>query len=323
MTNLRRLVQDPGVFAAIICLLIGSTGLSQDKQPPTIAKPAAPVPDAERLIYKTVGDVELPLYVVKPNDWQAGDSRPAVVFYFGGGWRGGNPSQFEAQAKYFASRGMVAVCVEYRVESRHQVKVADCVADAKSAFRWVRGHASELGVDPDRIVASGGSAGGHLAAAVGVLEGFDDPQDDLSISCRPSAMVLFNPGLDLTREGYNVSPDDERYQSRLKQLDGKVLELSPLEHVRPGLPPCLIFHGKQDTTVPFSQATDFCAAMTKAGNQCEVVGYEDYKHGFFNSFRDDKWPYYDTVRRMDEFLAGMGYLEGSPTIEVPDESPMP
>ncbi|MEZ6144316.1 MAG: hypothetical protein R3B91_02555 [Planctomycetaceae bacterium] len=88
MNNLRQLVQRTGFITGIICVMIGSVGLSDDKQPPPIAKPAAPVPDAERFIYKTVGDVELPLYVVKPDDWQAGESRPAVVFYFGGGWRG-------------------------------------------------------------------------------------------------------------------------------------------------------------------------------------------------------------------------------------------
>lgn len=276
---------------------------------------AAPVPGAERVIYKTVGDVKLPLYVIKPDDWQANDLRPAIVFFFGGGWRAGNPTQFAPQAKYLASRGMVAVCVEYRVESRHQVNVADCVADAKSAIRYVRSHASELGVDPDRIVSSGGSAGGHLAAAVGLVEGFDDPQDDLSVSCRPSAMILFNPAVDLTREGFNVPADDERFQRRLKQLDGKVLELSPKEYVRAGLPPCLIFHGEDDTTVPYSQVIAFRDAMNEAGNRCELVGYSGYGHGFFNASREDKHPYYDTVLRMDAFLDSLGYVEGPPTIK--------
>ncbi|MCA9075742.1 MAG: alpha/beta hydrolase [Planctomycetaceae bacterium] len=298
----------------VVCLTIcsvASTNLGLHAAP---AAPAAAVPDAERVIYKKVGDVELPLYVVKPDDWRASDSRPAIVFYFGGGWRGGHPTQFAPQAKYLASRGMVAVCVEYRVESRHQVKVADCVADAKSAMRYVRGHAGELGVDPDRIVSSGGSAGGHLAAAVGLVEGFDDPRDDLSVSCRPSAMILFNPAVDLTRRGFNAEPDNERFQQRLKQLDGKVLELSPMEYVRTGLPPCLIFHGEEDTTVPYSQVVAFRDAMNKAGNRCELVGYPGYAHGFFNANRDDKHPYHDTLGRLDEFLAGLGYLEGPPTI---------
>ncbi len=318
MWNQSRLMRGCGLFVGVFCLAICSQAWSQDQKRAAPAKPAAPVPDSERLIYKTVGDVELPLYVIKPDDWQASDSRPAIVFFFGGGWRGGHPTQFAPQARYLASRGMVAVCVEYRVDSRHEVKMADCVSDAKSAIRWVRGHARELGVDPDRIVSSGGSAGGHLAAAVGLLDDFDDPQDDLTVSCRPSAMVLFNATLDLTHEGYKISPDSERYQTRLKQMDGKAVEHSPGKHVRAGLPPCLILHGKDDKLVPYRQATDFRDAMMNVGNRCEVVGYEGYGHGFFNFHKDDKMPYYDTLKRTDEFLADLGYLEGAPTIEVPE-----
>ncbi len=306
----------PWLVAIAGTILLSTSASSDDTQRSNAPQAAPPVPDAEVLIYKTVDDVQLHLDIFKPAHWQASDSRPAIVFYFGGGWRGGTPTQFAPQAKYLASRGMLAVCVEYRVQSRHQVKVAECVSDAKSAMRWVRSHADELGVDPDRIVSSGGSAGGHLAAAVGLLTEFDDPQDDLSVSCRPSAMVLFNPAVDLTRKGSEADPNDARFKSRLIQLDGKILELSPLEHVKPGLPPCLIFHGMQDTTVPYAQVEAFRDAMTAAGNRCELVGYEKYKHGFFNENRDDKMPYFDTLRRTDEFLASLGYLEGTPTIEV-------
>ena len=90
---------------------------------------------------------------------------------------------------------MVAVTVEYRVSSRHSVKNYNCIEDAKSATRWVRGHAKDLRIDPDRIAAAGGSAGGHLAACTAVFDAFDDSLDNKAISAKPNAMVLLNPAL--------------------------------------------------------------------------------------------------------------------------------
>lgn len=273
---------------------------------------------SQRMIYKTVGDVELPVYVFKPVDWQAGDRRAAIVFFFGGGFRAGSPTQFATQAEYLATRGMVALCADYRVHSRHSTTVADCVRDARSAIRWVRSHAPELGVDPDRIASSGGSAGGHLAAAVGLLPGFDDPQDDLAVSCRPNAMILFNPAVDLTREGLGRMPDEERHRELLSRLGGELADLSPINHVRPELPPCIIFHGEDDATVPYAQEVAFRDAMTAANNRCELVGYAGCDHGFFNRSRKDLGPYYDTLRRTDEFLGSLGFVTGPPTLAVPE-----
>jgi len=307
------------LLAMLLLTCLGAGTLAaQDEQ----AQPGAPevtqdIPGAERLVYKSVGGVDLPLFVFRPEDLQASDRRPAIVFYFGGGFKSGSPTQFAPQAEYLASRGMVAICVEYRVHSRHRTSVADCVRDAKSAMRWVRSHASELGIDPDRIASAGGSAGGHLAAAVALLPGFDDPQDDLSVSCMPGAMLLFNPAVDLSREGLGRSPEDERHIDLKSRLGGELSDLSPTNHVRAGLPPCIIFHGEEDPTVPFAQEVAFRDAMTKAGNRCELVGYPGYEHGFFNFKRDDKHPYYDTLRRADEFLASLGYLQGPPTLEAP------
>ena len=84
-------------------------------------------------IYKTIDNIDLPLYVFQNQQPQVNNKRPAIVFFFGGGWAGGSPSQFEKQCEHFAKRGMVAITVEYRVSSRHAVKIDDCIKDAKSA----------------------------------------------------------------------------------------------------------------------------------------------------------------------------------------------
>ena len=111
--------------------------------------------------------------------------RSAIVFFFGGGWVNGDPSQFFEHCKYFASRGMVAFAAEYRVASRHGTTPFQCVEDGKSAVRWIRQHAAEYNIDPNKIVASGGSAGGHVAACTAVIEDFDDPDENLKISSKP------------------------------------------------------------------------------------------------------------------------------------------
>jgi acetyl esterase/lipase len=216
------------------------------------------------------------------------------VFFFGGGWSSGSPTQFEPQSRHLAARGMIALVADYRVKTRQNAKPVDCVADAKACVRWVRANAGRLGIDPDRIAVGGGSAGGHLAASVATLPGLDPAPDDKAISCLPNALVLFNPatvmaplpGLDL-KGFFGCEPN----------------EISPLHHVKKGMPPTIIFHGKADATVPYATVEKFAEVMKAAGNRCELVGYEGQPHGFFN-----KAKYAETLAATDDFLVSLGYL---------------
>jgi acetyl esterase/lipase len=260
---------------------------------------AAPetLPGADSRIYKTVGETKLRLHIYQPANRKQGDKLPAIVFFFGGGWRNGSPVQFAEHGKHLAARGMVAITAEYRVKARHNVTPLECIADAKSALRWVRENANELGIDANRIAAGGGSAGGHLAAATATVNGFDDKNDDLKISAAPNALVLFNPALDVA----NI-PVDYGFGEHAKAA-------SPLQNVRAKLPPTIIFHGTADTTVPFAQATNFCAAMKQHGSACEVKGYEGRGHGFFNFGRGNGEDFKTTLQATDDFLVSLGYLK--------------
>ena len=117
--------------------------------------------------YKEASGAKLFLHVFNPEGHKTTDARPAIVFFFGGGWNGGTPKQFEPHCQYLARRGMVAITAEYRVKSRNKTSPFECVADGKSAVRFIRANAAKLGVDPKRVAAGGGSAGGHVAAATG------------------------------------------------------------------------------------------------------------------------------------------------------------
>ena len=251
--------------------------------------------------YRKVGETELKVWIFEPAQ-KSGKPLPAIVFFFGGGWVGGSPTQFEPQSRHLAGRGMIAIVADYRVKTRQDAKPADCVSDAKACVRWVRANASRLGIDPERIAVGGGSAGGHLAASTATVPGLDDAKDDKSVSCLPNALVLFNPGtvmapfpgLDL--KGFGAGLDKAKFGC-------EPTEISPLHHVKKGTPPTIIFHGKADTTVPYSTVEKFAEVMKTAGNRCELIGYEGQPHGFFN-----KAKYAETLAATDAFLVSLGYL---------------
>ena len=259
----------------------------------------------EVVVFKEPADGSaLKLHIYKPEK-PVSEPSACIVFFFGGGWSGGSPRQFYQQADYFRRRGIVAVSAQYRTKKSHKVTPQVCVTDAKSAIRWVRQHADELGIDPERVIAGGGSAGGHVAACTGVLEGLEEPGEDLSISSKPNAMVLFNPVLDTTKKGYGVS-----------RVGKDPTVLSPCHHVKAGIPATLVFHGTLDKTVPYENAVRFTRLMEEAGNSCKIITFEGRDHGFFNSSwfrstnRDED--YEKTMHDSDLWLTKLGLIKGKP-----------
>lgn len=293
------------VAALALISLVASPALAQRAYPPKFDE------GVKEHVYKTAGGVDLKLYVFEPQDHKPSDKRPAIVFFFGGGWANGSPQQFEPQCRYLASRGMVAIAADYRVASRHQVKAVDCVRDAKSAIRWVRAHAAELGVDPDRIVAAGGSAGGHIAACTGLLKEFDEPSEEATVSSRPSALVLFNPVASLDPQ--LAKQNDPRVAGLANRLGVEPLRISPANHVADDAPPTLVMVGSEDFLIDgVRQLVD---QMKAAGVRCELDLYEGRQHGFFNQRGGDNPDFFKTSESVDRFLTSLGYLEGEPTVE--------
>ncbi len=269
---------------------------------------ASTIDDAQAHIYKRVGDTELRVYVYRPESVPP-DPKPAIVFFFGGGWRSGSPAQFAPHCRYLARRGMIAMVCDYRVAERHGVLATACVEDAKSAMRWIRGHASELEIDPDRIVAAGGSAGGHLAACTAFIEEFNARTDDLSVSPRPNALALFNPALILAAVPGKLEIAPEDYRQLERRVGVAPEHISPYHHLEPPLPPTIIFHGEADTTVPFETAQWFAEKMRQLGGHCVLHSYPGATHGFFNARRDSGKAFRETLQQLDAFLVALEYLE--------------
>ncbi len=311
--------------ALIIALLFAPMGVlhAADDLPEPVTSWEYPpeMPGARTETYRQVGDVELKAWIFEPTGHTAKDRRPAVVFFFGGGWKSGTPGQFLPHCQHLAQRGIVAISVDYRVKSRHDVFPQECVRDAKAAIRWVRANADRLGIDANRIAAGGGSAGGHLAAATALLPGFDevDPSEATdgkdSASSMPNALILFNPAVVMAPvEGEpDLIPSDKLADIR-ERADGRPEEISPYHFVRSGMPPSIVFHGTNDEAVPFATVQLFEKAMVKAGNRCELKAYQGQPHGFFNPGRGKGKPraeatrnYYSTLHEMDAFLESVGF----------------
>ena len=277
-----------GVWVAAVC---GSLGVVQGQ------KAELPEP-TEKRVYKEVDGKALEIWIWKPADWKQEDRRAAVVFYHGGGWKGGSPSAFARQSAKLAEKGMVAFSVQYRLTTQPGVTVVDCVKDARSAYRWVKAHARELGIDAGKIAAGGGSAGGHLAAGLVTLGEFDDEKDDRSVVIDPVALVLFNPAVKL---------DFERARAGAAKEGRKIEELlrvSPFHQLKAGHPPTVIFHGDADTTVPIESVQAYATKVKEMGGACEVVVAPGQGHSFFNR-EPHVW---ETLARAEGFLRERGLL---------------
>lgn len=288
----------------LLALLFGaSTSLAQGYPPK--------IPGATEYVYKTANGFDLKLWVFSPQKPEAGAEVPAMLFFFGGGWNGGSPTQFIRQSQHLAKRGMAGIVVDYRVKSRQGVRAVSCVEDALDALRYVTANAGKLGIDPDRIGVGGGSAGGHLAASLGTIHK-DDP-------AAPKAMALYNPATILAPlpSGFVMAPRfadiANEFKARMASKKGELrvrlgvepIELSPFHHVDASTPPTIIFHGTKDTTTPYGTALLFMMQLNANKVPVDLRSYEGAGHGFFN-----REPYLSqTMKQLDAFLVELGWLE--------------
>ncbi len=254
-----------------------------------------PVSSQEKILYKQIDTTKLYLEVFYPEKKDSIEKNPAMLFFFGGGWNTGDPHQFLHHAEHFSREGIVCFLVDYRVNKRNGTTPFDALKDAKSAMRYVRKNADKFGVDPDKIIASGGSAGGHLAAATAIISGYNDASDDTTVSCRPNALVLFNPVIDNGPGGYGYKRIGEAYRF-----------FSPIHNIHKGTPPTIFFLGTEDKLIPVVTAQYFKMIMEKVGSRCDLKLYKDQEHGFFNYHNKDL--YDATIKEADKFLRSLEYI---------------
>ena len=253
---------------------------------------------AKKVLYKTAPDAlgseaKLYLHVFDPQGWKATDKRGVLLIFHGGGWNRGNPKVYVPDAEYWASRGLVGITGQYRLGDREGTSPAACVADAKSAVRYLRAHAAELGIDPAKIAIAGVSAGAHIAACTGTIPGLSDPKDDPAVSCVPDAMLLYYP----------------------YQMAGSRKEMAPLSFVTTATPPTLFAAGEIDKLAPAERGIEWGEKMKGGANEFRLFIYRNTHHPSGGK-HDINVPGADNdiIRQSDLFLAKLGYLAGEPTI---------
>lgn len=218
---------------------------------------------AERILYKKTPQEDLYCHLLRPMG-DAKTARPAILYFSGGGWNANNVTWVIQECAWFRDHGVIGIACDYRVAGRHKTDIPAAVQDAKSAVRYIRAHAKELGIDPQRIIVAGGSAGGHIAACT-AMPGHDEPGEDLSVSSRADALVLGNP---VVGKGFNEGFFD------------KNPDMSPLEGAKSkGWPPVILINGTADTITPQAGADLFTRRMKEAGNVCELITIEGGGHG--------------------------------------------
>lgn len=281
--------------------------------PPSAAEPAYRVdaypPDLAGLpwmVYRRAGDRVLRLWFRYPKN--AASPRPAVLFFFGGGFRVGTPSQFDYQARALAAAGVVGILADYRVASRDGVLPADCVEDARAAMALVRTSAERLGLDADRIAAAGGSAGGHLAVG---LSTFARPADGPG----PDALVLYNPLLVTAPLPGIYELDPERVELFEKVIGWPAESISAAHHLGPDLPPTLIMHGEADSLIPCESASAFNRLAGRLDLDCRLITYPGADHGFFNAgASQDNALLGETTLELLRFLGRIGWVEAESAV---------
>ncbi len=244
---------------------------------------------SEKILYKKTPQEDMYLYLLRP-EGKAKKVLPAIIYFTGGGWVNGSVDSQIANAAWFRDQGIIGITADYRVKSRHGTSPVECIQDAKSAVRYVRIHAKELGIDPDKIIVAGGSAGGHIAACTSI-SGEDEPDEDLTISSKGNALVLHNPVLG---EGFGEAFFTEHP------------EFSPILHINKGWPPTIISCGTADKTTPFAVAQKFTRLMIEAGNTCELIPVKDADHSC-------DWPasnpnFLPTLQQMTQFLVEQKFI---------------
>ncbi|WP_462247716.1 alpha/beta hydrolase [Ekhidna sp.] len=250
-------------------------------------------PTERTFVYKTSNGRSLKMLEISTGDNDA--LQCGIVFFHGGGFIKGNPSQFRNQATYLASKGAKCYLVQYSLQTSDQFNPIESLIDAKEAIQYLRRNSQVLNLDKNKIVAIGGSAGGYLAIGSSMLSAYDNQLNDKATSSGPNAIILFNPLI-------NTGP--KTYASNF--FDNKFELHSPFHNVNKGSPPVLIMTGTEDQLIKIEEVRQFTQKMESVGNSIELIEYEGKKHGFFNNPNSES--YKSTIKTIYEFLLDLEFL---------------
>lgn len=267
----------------------------------------------EKVCFKTFDNENLDLWVYDSEKPENNKKRTAMIWIHGGGWTGGSPDYFGDDYDYFTKQGIVCFGVEYRLVSGKEndidaKRLQGAVEDCADAVVFVRKNAEKFGVDPEKVVVVGESAGGHLALcmATDIVNKFDK-------SAIPNAVVAYNPVIETVArwsqyaaryEGVSFSVDE--FKKRYGILKG----LSPYHNITKNDIPLLLLTGIDDRVVFPGEVMDFYERYIIAGNEARVEFYPNTTHAFALPFwyDNDRVSLNESLEIIDEFLQKHNYL---------------
>lgn len=227
----------------------------------------------DTFIYRDLKPEPLRLFVVKPDGWRTNDHRPALIYFFGGAWTRGDPGKSIGWARLAATWGMVGIAPDYRTVERFGAGPVEATADARAAVHWVEVHAADLGVDTNRIVVGGSSAGGHLALWTAISKAPFGSKPEESPTTKPAALVLISAPADTTLEAWNND------RKKVERFGPHIGDVSPLQNLDAKMPPVIMFHGDTDPTVPYRFAVALHDKLVATSNTCEFTTIHGGGHG--------------------------------------------
>lgn len=258
------------------------------------------------ITYKVIGHRKLKLYIFEPKT--SDRNRACILFFIGGSFKKNpyrTPAHFQHQANYLSSQGIVAICVDYRTGRDEGFTPIQAIVDAKSAVRWVRKHSLKLGINPDKIVMCGSSAGGYISVSSIMFQDLNDDgaYDNQNKDHIPNALIIFGSGMD----GIDIM------RRRYPELLERAKYLSPIHNMQKCLPPTLWLCGTKEATPNkegelYEQNKAFVKQMIVEGNDITFEAYEGMEHGFFHHGRHGNKYFYKTMLRVEEYLKSLQFI---------------
>lgn len=265
------------------------------------------VVDHEKRVYKQVDGINLEAHLFYTEDTRKASANPSIAFFHGGGWVFGSPEEFFAACERYARKGFVTISFQYRLSINEDgsyphpgITPVESVKDARSAIRWLRDHASELKINPDRIVAGGQSAGGQLALSTALAEHVNEKTDDLTVSPVPDALLLYSSCVNTMEAWIDMLLGDRREE---------IWSISPYHNLRDNMPPAIAFHGLEDCTVLLYTIQLFSEKTHELGNHYELITYPGRQH-YLGEGNEKYAEYFDEeiLDQTDRFLTQFGFM---------------
>jgi acetyl esterase len=236
-------------------------------------------------VYKETADRKVSLDVFLPAG-KPSSKHAAIILFHGGALSAGQKEIMYDQCRFFAKMGMVSITPSYHLIPKNTTdftaQVAICISDAKSALRWVKIHHAEFGIDTNLMVAGGGSAGGFLATAIALNDDINDATDDLKISTKVKALVLYNPAY-IPKTRYTPAP---------------------VQFISKKTPPAILLFGDKDTYKPGGD--EFYNQLYQQKIKAEMWVAAGQKHSFY---KQERWARATNAKSFN-FLLDLGIVKG-------------